>query len=314
MKALRKSMALGGIALAALTSLCIAQDCAEGCTPGYWKNHPERWDGAGNDDFTNTIQHQLNFNSVLNVTQAQSGKADTVSLLQAASTGGGGLDALGRHAAAALASADTNILYSIDVATVISLYRDAVGADLGAESVSSVHQFLVLANEAGCPLSNNYVGSTICTFCYADEGDCPADNEFIGGGGCTNSTGSGAILTASGSSKYIADDLVLTASNLPANTPVIWIQAPATSRVPLRDGLLCLAPGGLKIIRVATQASSANGVAVLGPGIIQISIDNPVVVAEILPGATWNFQAYYRDTASTTGGMANLTNAAQVMF
>lgn len=45
-----------------------------------------------------------------------------------------------------------------------------------------------------------------------------------------------------------------------------------------------------------------------------MSINNPVIIAEIFPGSTWNFQAYYRDVASTCGGVANLTNAAQVTF
>ncbi len=310
-----KAIFLGtsALALVVLSSLAGAGDCTEGCTPGYWKNHPERWDGVGSDDFTSTITHQLSFNAVLGVTQAQSGKADGVTLLQAASTGGGGLRALGRHTSAALADADTTILYPMDLATVIGLYRDAVGADAGPETVQSVHHMFKHANEAGCPLGNGYVPFTVCYYCFSQGGDCPCGNGFIGGG-CTNSTGSGGVLNATGSTDYVMDDLVLTASNLPANTPVIWIQAPAATRQVLRDGLLCLSPGGLKIIRVATQASSPAGVATLGPGIIQMSIDNPVAVAEIMPGSTWYFQAYYRDSASSCGGSANLTNAASATF
>ncbi|MFT7487411.1 MAG: hypothetical protein ACI9F9_003272, partial [Candidatus Paceibacteria bacterium] len=254
-------LTLAALAIASLGSFASAQDCQEGCTPGYWKTHPERWDGVGADEYTDTIKHQLSFNAVLGVTPAQSGKTDAVSLLEAAGTGAGDLDALGRHTAAALASADSPILYPMDVATVIGLYRDAVGADEGDETVLSVHLLLAEANEAGCPLGNNYTGSTVCYFCFADEKDCPCGNEFIGGG-CSNSTGSGAILTATGTTDYFADDLILTATNLPAKTPVIWIQAPATGRLVLRDGLLCLSAGGLKIIRVATQASSTEGVAV----------------------------------------------------
>ena len=133
-------------------------------------------------------------------------------------------------------------------------------------------------------------------------------------GGCLNSTGLGGTISASGTSSHAADDLILTATQLPANTPVIWIAAIASQRTVLNDGLLCLAPGGLKIIRTLTTASSDEGVTTLGPGIVQASIDNPVAVAEIFPGSTWNFQAFYRDTSSTCGGMSNLTNAIQVTF
>ncbi len=313
MSLITKIQTLCAVAIVVSGGTSAAQSCAEGCTPGYWKTHPERWDGVGTDDFTTTIHHQLSFNAVLGVSSQDSGKADAVSLLEAAATGGGGLNALGRHTAAALASADSSIHYAMDVNTVIGLYRDAVGAEVGDETVSSIHTRFADANEAGCPLSNNYEGSPVCLFCFAEERDCPCGNEFAGAG-CKNSTGAGGKLSASGTTNYNADDLVLTATDLPANTPVIWIQAPSTTRTPLRDGLLCLAPGGLKIIRAETQLSSNAGVAVYGPGIIQKSIDNPVEVAEIFPGSTWYFQAYYRDSSSPCGEMANLTNAAQATF
>lgn len=303
-----------GAAAALLTTFAQAQDCAEGCTPGYWKTHPEDWDGEGDDDFTTTVQHPQSFNAVLGVTEAESGLADAVTLLDAANTGGGGLNALARHTAAALASSDAPILYPFSTAGVIDLYRDAVGAVEGPETVESAHLILEAANEAGCPLSNSYTGDLLsCEFCIGTESDCPCGADLVNGG-CLNSTGQGGVISASGTSSHAADDLVLTASQLPAQTPVIWIAAVASQRTVLNDGLLCLAPGGLKIIRTKTAQTSAQGVTTLGPGIVQGSIDNPVEVAEIFPGTTWNFQAFYRDTSSTCGGMANLTNAIRVTF
>jgi hypothetical protein len=288
-------------------------DCSgsEGCTPGYWKNHEERWDDLNGDDFTDTIKHFLSFNAVLGVTEAQSGKADSITLLDAASTGGGGLNALGRHTAAALASSDTSILYAYGVAHVIALYRDAVGADPGPETVSSVHALLEDANEAGCPLSNDYEGPTVCIYCDANEGDCPCAGDTAEGG-CRNSTGQGGTLSVTGTTSYSADDLVITASQLPANAPVVWISARQANRDVLGDGLLCI--GGLKILRTLVTTSDAGGTTTLGPGIVQMSIDSPVDLAEIFPGSTWHFQAYYRDTANVCGGQANLTNAAQAVF
>jgi hypothetical protein len=290
-----------------------ASDCAEGCTPGYWKNHPERWDGVGTNDFTLTIKHHNGLNAVLGVDLTLSGVPDSTTLLQAASAGGGHLTALNRHTAAALASADTAIFYPYSVAQVIALYRDAVGAVVGDATVASAHKALELANELGCPLSNSWQPSGICTYCFGDESDCPCGADFASGG-CKNSTGQGGLLSFAGSADHAADDLVLTASQLPSSTPIIWIMAPAATRQVLRDGLLCLSSGHLKIIRFPTMLTTAGGTSVLGPGIVQMSIDHPVAVAEIFPGTTWNFQAYYRDNGSPCGGDANLTNAAQVNF
>jgi hypothetical protein len=287
--------------------------CSEGCTPGYWKNHLERWDGVGSDDFTETIKYYMSFNSVLGVDPSLSGLANSASLLDAASTGGGGVIALNRHTVAALASSDTAIHYPYSVAAVIALYQDAVGAVAGPEEISTVHALLEDANELGCPLSNSWQPDGICTYCYGDEGDCPGGLNSQTGG-CNNSTGQGGLLTVSGTGNHAADDLVLTASQLPANTPVIFIMAPESTRTPLNDGNLCLSPGTLKIIRFPTQSSDANGVAVEGPGIVAWSIANSVEVAEIHVGDTWHFQCYYRDPASQNGGNANLTNAAEVSF
>ncbi len=123
----------------------------EGCTPGYWKNHPEQWDGV-TPDATTTIQYTDLFNATFGVTPAQSGLADSVTLMDAVNLGGGGLMALDRHAAAALPSAES-VNYSYSLAGVISLYRDAVGADTGPESIYSALAKLSAANNKDCPLN-----------------------------------------------------------------------------------------------------------------------------------------------------------------
>ena len=125
----------------------------EGCTPGFWKTHESLWDGAGGDDLTSTIQTTDGFNATFGVTAAQSGLDNSVTLLDALSVSGSELNALNRHAAAGLASADSGIDYTFTVAAVIALYRDAVGADPGPETVTSAHAKLKAANELNCPLS-----------------------------------------------------------------------------------------------------------------------------------------------------------------
>ncbi len=85
------------------------------------------------------------------MTSAQSEKADTVTLLQAIQTGGGGLAALGRHAAAALANADSGINYAYTLAQVVGIYKDAVGAIAGPETVDSAIAKLALAEDNDGP-------------------------------------------------------------------------------------------------------------------------------------------------------------------
>lgn len=125
----------------------------EGCTPGFWKNHTSLWDGLGTDDVTSTVQTTDGFNATFGVTSGLSGLADSVTLLDAVNLGGGGLKALARHAAAAAANADADSVdYEFSLAQVIALYRDAVGADPGPETVSTALAKLSEANERTCPL------------------------------------------------------------------------------------------------------------------------------------------------------------------
>ena len=123
----------------------------EGCTPGYWKTHPEQWDGVS-PDATSSITWDMGFNTTFGVTKSRSGLANSVTLMDAVNLGGGGLMALNRHAAAALPSADA-VEYSYSLAGVINLYRDAVGAISGPETINSALAKLSAANEKGCPLN-----------------------------------------------------------------------------------------------------------------------------------------------------------------
>lgn len=131
---------------------CTAYVGDQGCTPGFWKTHPEYWDGVGSDDKTATIKWQQSFNTAFGVTQAYSGLANSVTLMDAANLGGGGLMALNRHAAAGLASADA-VNYPYSVSGLITLYRDAVGfpVDPGNWTVSTALKAVSDANELRCP-------------------------------------------------------------------------------------------------------------------------------------------------------------------
>jgi len=123
----------------------------QGCSPGFWKNHPERWDGPSVSDYTHTVKTFNRFNTTFGVTSKQD-----VTLLDAVGLGGGDLNALARQAAAALANADSGINYPYTVAQVVALYQDAVGAVAGPETVQSALAKFTAATDSTpgvtCPL------------------------------------------------------------------------------------------------------------------------------------------------------------------
>jgi hypothetical protein len=112
----------------------------QGCTPGYWKNHPGAWAGTGfstGDDFDTTFGVNV-FNPNL-------------TLLQAAFLEDGGIKALARHAVAALLNAaDPNVNYPLTTAEVITAVQNAVAAGGGA--IEALKNQLDTFNRLGCPL------------------------------------------------------------------------------------------------------------------------------------------------------------------
>jgi hypothetical protein len=110
-----------------------------GCTPGYWKNHLSQWPApyAPGNSFNTTFSIGTNWWS------------NGVSLLDAMSAGGGGSNALGRHAAAALLNAKAG--FSPDTpAQVISRLQNAYS---GSADVEATKDYFASRNELGCPLN-----------------------------------------------------------------------------------------------------------------------------------------------------------------
>jgi hypothetical protein len=120
----------------------------EGCTPGYWKNHagafshskggqkkPSAWQVYSPDD---------DFDTVFGVASSFGG-----TLIDAAKRGGGGENALGRHAVAALLnSAHSGVSYAFTTAQVIAIVQ---GAYASGDFTGAKDQ-LASENEQGCPL------------------------------------------------------------------------------------------------------------------------------------------------------------------
>ncbi len=114
----------------------------EGCTPGFWKNHLDLWIGVNPND---------GFNATFGVTSDKSGLSNDVTLLQALEVSGSLLNALNRHAAAALVNAhyeDQTLFFPYSPDEVISMYQSAVNTG----NYSSTKDNFQAANEQKCPL------------------------------------------------------------------------------------------------------------------------------------------------------------------
>lgn len=112
-------------------------DGGQGCTPGYWRNHQDRWAGyAPADDFDLTFS----------VDAFIPDKA----LGQAVELGGGGVNALARHAVAALLNAaHPDVAYPYDEDQVKALVQAALAEGGDIEGTKNE---LDRANNLGCPL------------------------------------------------------------------------------------------------------------------------------------------------------------------
>ena len=118
----------------------------EGCTPGYWKQsqHFGSWTGYATTDLVNTV-FGVTYVPTLNKNQTYDG-----TLLGAVSLGGGGYNALMRHAVAALLnSSSAGVDYEYTTAEVIAGVQAAF-AD--PTLVATWHTNFATENERGCPL------------------------------------------------------------------------------------------------------------------------------------------------------------------
>lgn len=109
----------------------------EGCTPGYWKQdqHFDSWPAAYTQ---NTL-----INTALNTTIFPA----TMTLLQALNANGGGINALARHAAAALLNAAS---LGVDYPMTVADVQNAVD---GTGTIEERKDAFATNNELGCPLN-----------------------------------------------------------------------------------------------------------------------------------------------------------------
>ena len=153
---------------------------------------------------------------------------------------------------------------------------------------------------------NARVAFTGTRFCFGDGTGamCPCGNSGGAGEGCQNSTGSGALLDASGSASVSNDTLAFASSQLPANKSSLLftgVSELSTASI-LGDGLLCT---GGQLTRLGVVTSSATGEASWGGNLISTYGWNA--------GETRYFQVWYRDISSSPCAQAfNTSNGIEI--
>jgi hypothetical protein len=111
---------------------------AEGCTPGFWKNHPAVWEGFSSSDDFDTVFAVNAFDP-------------DISLLDALNLGGGGLHRLARHGTAALLNAaHSEVDFPLTTAEVIDLVQEAVASGDFESAADELEEL----NEADCTIES----------------------------------------------------------------------------------------------------------------------------------------------------------------
>ena len=120
----------------------------EGCTPGYWKQ-PQHWHYWYNYEPANGFFDV--FDRTITISWSMEGKpvpTTNPTLLQALQAKGGGINALARHAVAALLNAySPDVSYAYNSDEVIAMTQASIDSGVYEPTKNIFEQ----ANEAGCP-------------------------------------------------------------------------------------------------------------------------------------------------------------------
>jgi hypothetical protein len=154
-----------------LCAKCEEERGGEGCTPGYWKQeqHFGSWDDAYDPGdlfsdpalFDRTITIRLQNGGALKklkkITKAPPASKQNPTLLEALQAKGGCINALARHAVAALLNAaSSNVNYLYTVAEVIAMTQSAIDS-ADCDTIEDTKDLFDAANndEGGCPLNGS---------------------------------------------------------------------------------------------------------------------------------------------------------------
>ncbi|MCP3915158.1 MAG: hypothetical protein GY711_06355 [bacterium] len=142
-----------------------------------------------------------------------------------------------------------------------------------------------------------------------------------------NSTGQPGTMSATGSTVVADNDLTLTASQLPIGEFGIFLAGPSDGLfAPAAScGIFCLKGGNSDLLGRFNRPGELFQVSPTGTGSLIVDLtDIPIAGGAqgppgpfsrvMMPGDTWNFQAWYRDTTSACAMGNNFTDAVQLMF
>ena len=126
----------------------------EGCTPGFWKNNADKHEASAWVGYSSTDLFDVVFG--VDVTLRGKGKItfDNPTLLQALDANGGGINALARHATAALLNiCNPNIAYAGGMTDAELKVMVQTAIDAGEDAIQALHIQLAGYNEAGCSVN-----------------------------------------------------------------------------------------------------------------------------------------------------------------
>jgi len=187
--------------------------------------------------------------------------------------------------------------FQLDFTPVAGVGIRIFGAPQGSIGFFSVAELRVFASEDPALLWSNY--------CYCGVGPCGNLNPFAG---CAHSDGEGAsMVVAGGTTSVTADDIVLQAVGIPPGKFGLIFMGTTQIQPPFGDGRRCV--GGVQGRRPVRQ-TDPWGRLTEPTGIVQWAQNH----GQILPGSTYNFQAWFRDPPGPCGVGFNLSNGLSVTF
>ncbi|MCP3918839.1 MAG: hypothetical protein GY711_25100 [bacterium] len=172
---------------------------------------------------------------------------------------------------------------------------------MGAIGFPDVHLVLDLTAREGGPIDDT-LGTNYCT-------------------ANTHSGGIPGVMSANGSAIVADNRLTLTASDLPPNEFGYFIAGPGNGTVAPANssGIFCLAGGDPNHLGRYDGLCELFDSGVSGTGSLAIDLNNVPIAGGVdpngpftralLPGETWNFQCWFRDSATN-----NFTDAVSILF
>lgn len=149
-------------------------------------------------------------------------------------------------------------------------------------------------------------------YCMGLECPCGNDDPHAGCGnfGTDGLMSTGGRLGASGSSSIDSDGLVIEATGLAPSALALILTSQARRNLPLGDGRRCF---GGPFFRFPARMANGAGNLAFGPGEVVQHVSTKLgPPAQILPGSTWHYQIWYRDSNGPCGSNFNTTNAISV--